>query len=228
MTSPRKSVIGTIADRIETKRISHPLRVAIDGRTASGKTTMADEVAAELRDRGRIVIRSSVDGFHRSRAARYMQGRLSAQGYLDDARDWSAIRRLLLEPLGPGGDLFYRTACFDLDLDRPISQEPIRADIDAILVVDGTFLQRAELNGAWDFVVFLDVASEIAIQRGVRRDSTLPGGEAVAREAHERRYQPAFEIYNARVAPIEHADIVIKNDDVGMPELARALMKEND
>lgn len=95
MTPERKGAVSLLAGQVEAVRRPHPVRVAVDGRTASGKTKLADEVAAELRARGRAVIRTSVDGFHRPRAERYRRGRLSAEGYLDDARDWSAVTRLL-------------------------------------------------------------------------------------------------------------------------------------
>lgn len=169
-----------------------------------------------LRTMGRSVIRTSVDGFHRPRVERYRRGRFSAEGYLDDARDWTAIRHLLLDPLGPGGDLLYRTASFDLDSDQPVAQEPLRAMSDAILIVDGTFLQRPELADAWDVVIFVAVSEAVAVQRGAQRDATLLGGEDKAREMHERRYQPAFELYQARVSPERRAHIVVDNNDPGV------------
>lgn len=222
LTSQRQAVVSLLADRIAAVRESHPVRVAVDGRTASGKTTLADEVATALRarDRRRAVIRTSVDGFHRPRAERYCRGRLSAEGYLDDARDWTAIRPLLLDPLGPGGDLLYRTASFDLDRDEPIEQEAQRAEPDAILIVDGTFLQRPELADAWDLVMFVDVSEEVATRRGIARDAASLGGEDRARETHKQRYQAAFAIYQARVGPKGRAHIVIDNDDVDAPSAA--------
>lgn len=220
MTPERKNAVSMLAGRIEAVRAPHPVRVAVDGRTASGKTTLADEVAAELRARGRAVVRTSVDGFHRPRAERYRRGRLSAEGYLDDARDWAAIRRLLLDPLGPGGDLLYRTASFDLDRDEPVEQEARRAASDAVLIVDGTFLQRPELADAWDLVVFVDASEAVATRRGVARDAAGLGGEERAREAHEERYQAAFAIYEARVGPKERAHVVVGNDDADAPSVA--------
>lgn len=221
MTPARHGVVSTLADRIAAVRVPHPVRVAVDGRTASGKTTLADEVAAELRARGRAVVRTSVDGFHRLRAERYRQGRLSPAGYLDDARDWEAVRRLLLDPLGPGGSLRYRTASFDLDRDEPVEQDAQRAERNAVLVVDGTFLQRAELADAWDLVVFVDVSEAEATRRGVARDAAALGGEDRAREAHGKRYQPAFAIYDARVGPKARAHVVIGNEDPAAPSVAR-------
>ena len=215
----RQSTINMLAERLLIEQTSHPLRVAIDGRTASGKTTLANEIAEVLRIKGRTVIRTSVDGFHRPRVERYRQGRFSAEGYLDDARDWTAVRKLLLDPLGPEGNLFYQTSSFDLDLDKPIAQEAILASSNAILIVDGTFLQRPDLASAWDFVIFLEVSEKVAIQRGIIRDAVLLSGEDKAQEMHERRYQPAFALYQARVSPKASAHVVLENENPSTPNV---------
>jgi uridine kinase len=217
----RAHAINTIADCVEGHSVSHPLRVAVDGRTASGKTTLADEVATLLRQRGRQVVRTSVDGFHRPRADRYRRGRYSPEGYLDDARDWDAIRRLLLDPLGPQGDRWYQTASFDLDRDEPIEQPAVRAEPASIVLVDGTFLQREELSEAWDLVIFVEVSEAVAVSRGAARDAAHLGGTAAAREMHERRYQPAFAIYDGRSRPSERAHLVVVNDEPSTPRILR-------
>jgi uridine kinase len=134
----RMHVLNEVAKRLGRLSFGRPIKVAIDGRTASGKTTMADELAALLAAQGRPVIRTSIDGFHRPRAERYARGRYSAEGYYYDARDLSAVVAMLLAPLGPKGDRRYRTASFDLDADRYVEQEPQIAPKDAILIVDGT------------------------------------------------------------------------------------------
>lgn len=190
-----------------------PLRVAVDGRTASGKTIFADEITAELEALGRTVIRTSIDGFHRPRAERYARGRNSGEGYYYDARDLPAIRRLLLDPLGNGGDLSYRTASFDLHADLPIDAPPTQAGVRDILIVDGTFLQRPELRDAWDVIVFVDVDAAIAVDRGVSRDSKHLGGQAAAAALFRDRYAAAYEIYDRVSDPLRHAHIVIDNRD---------------
>jgi pantothenate kinase-related protein Tda10 len=63
----RAETVGTLAGLIVALWRSRPVRVAIDGRTASGKTTLADELAAAVGQAGRPVIRTSIDGFHRPR-----------------------------------------------------------------------------------------------------------------------------------------------------------------
>jgi len=60
------------------------VRTAIDGPDAAGKTTLADELAVALRERGRDVIRASIDGFHRPRRERYRRPGEIANIVLDD------------------------------------------------------------------------------------------------------------------------------------------------
>ena len=63
---------------LERKERDKPLKVGVDGRCASGKSTLADELAPLLRKRGSHVLRPSMDGFHHSRERRYRQGEYSA------------------------------------------------------------------------------------------------------------------------------------------------------
>jgi uridine kinase len=215
----RAEAIGDVAALIFDLRLDHPTRIAIDGRTGSGKTTVADEIAEVLRARGRDVIRTSIDGFHRPRAERYARGRYSAEGYYRDARDLGSVRALLLDPLGHGGTRQYRTASFDLERDRPLDLPPRGARADSILIVDGTFLQRPELVDAWDLVVFVDVPEAVATARGMARDRALLGGEDAAAEIYRRRYGAAFAIYEEECAPRPRADVIFDNRDFDHPTM---------
>jgi uridine kinase len=209
------SGIAAVVDRILSLDLAHPVRVAVDGRTASSKTTFADDLACAIRAFGKTVVRASVDGFHHAAKVRHRQGRLSPDGYYEDARDLDAIRQLLLEPLGLNGDRSYVTQTFDLENDRPVDPVAQRAGEDTILIVDGTFLQRPELRSAWDFVVFLDVPEHEARQRAVDRDADTLGGRARALELYARRYGPAFSRYQVECKPAERADVVLENSAGG-------------
>jgi uridine kinase len=215
----RARVVRELADPLLRLPASRPIRVGIDGRTASGKTTLADELGTALASAGRPVIRTSVDGFHRPHAQRYARGRHSAEGYYFDARDLGAIRALLLDPLGPGGDRMYRTASFDLATDTPVEETPTIAPANAILIVDGTFLQRPELASGWDVVVFVDVPETVAAARGVARDAQALGGEHATRRLYVERYQPANAIYVGQCNPRGDADAVLDNEYLDAPRL---------
>jgi uridine kinase len=125
------------------------------------------------RDRACVVV--PMDGFHQPRAVRYRQGRESPDGYYEDAYDFAALRDALLGPLGPTGNGRYRTSVLDLRSDQRVAAEPGFAPAGLVVIVDGSFLQRPELDGSWDAVVFLRVSFDAARARGAARDSSLLG-----------------------------------------------------
>ena len=74
MSPARRSAVADLAAAVLARRMARPMRIAIDGRTASGKTTLSAELADVLRLHG-PVITAPLDGFHRPRAQRWVQGR---------------------------------------------------------------------------------------------------------------------------------------------------------
>ena len=128
----RGEFVRRLAEAISSVTTTHPLRVAIDGPPASGKTTLADELAVVLRARGREVIRASIDDFLVHLAQRYRRGRYSAEGCYFDAHDRVALCRVLLDPLGPGGDRRFRHAISDSQSSPSASTAPA----DAVLLFD--------------------------------------------------------------------------------------------
>ena len=215
----RREILTLLASALTAVRIRHTLRVAIDGRSGAGKTIFADELAEAIAKIGRPVIRTSIDGFHRPKAERYARGRYSAEGYYYDARDLDAVRRQLLDPLGPDGDGWYRTESLDLDTDAPIDQSPRSADPGSILLLEGTFLLRPELNDGWDVAVFLDTSDAISESRGIARDTELLGGIETTRQLYAQRYRPAYELYARTCRPSEAADVIVDNEDLDNPAL---------
>ncbi len=58
MGDRRAEMIREVVHRIVALPRTAPVKVAVDGRTASGKTTFADELAAGVQQTGRPVIRA--------------------------------------------------------------------------------------------------------------------------------------------------------------------------
>jgi uridine kinase len=216
---PRADAVVRLAGRIAGIRLGHPTRVAVDGVTASGKSTLARELAQAASERGRPVIHVSTDGFHHPRARRHRQGRESARGYYEDAYDFAALARELLEPLGPAGDRRYRTSVIDLETDTATEERARTASEDAILVVDGTFLQRPEIRDLWDERIWVDTPLRIARQRGVERDADLLGGPEAAERLFAKRYHAAAQLYIDAVAPAACATVVFGNEQPHLAQL---------
>ncbi|GAA2025818.1 hypothetical protein GCM10009839_25090 [Catenulispora yoronensis] len=217
----RGELIKQLAEAIASATTAHPLRVAIDGPPAAGKTTLADELAVVLRAEGRDVVRACIDDFLFPRAQRYRRGQYSAEGCYFDAHDRGALCRVLLDPLGPGGDRRIRTSVYDRDADAPLSP-PVRAvAVDAVLLFDGVFLLRPELIDRWELRVFVSVPFEQTVERARRRgtvqaEAAAEAGAAGAAAEIERswrdRYIPAQQLYSATARPTDHADIIVHND----------------
>jgi uridine kinase len=74
---------------------------------------------------------------------------------------------------------------------------------DELLIVDGIFLLRRDLNDLWDFRIFIHIEPEESIGRGVARDG--PEAEGLYR----RRYLPGQRLYLDAVRPADLADIVL-------------------
>ena len=218
----RAAVLADLAARIDALGRERPVRVGIDGVDAAGKTTWADELVRPLRERGRPCIRASVDAFHRPAAARYRRGRDSAEGYYFDSFDHEQLRACLLDPLGPGGSLRYRTAVFDHAADSPVEARDRTAPADAVLLFDGVFLHRPELRDTWDFSIFLRVDFETTLARAAARDAALLGGADAVRERYAVRYVPGQEIYLGEVEPERRASVVVDNTDPLAPVIARS------
>jgi uridine kinase len=209
----RGELLDRLAEAVESVTPPHPLRVAVDGPPAAGKTTLADALALLLRSRGREVIRTSTESFHLPRAQRYRRGEFSPEANYHDSFDYDALRRVLLDPLGPDGDRRYQQAVYDADTDTTVSRPATTAPADAVLLLDGVFLLRPELIGRWDLSIFVSAAFELILDRARIRDLAWLGSTAEVERRFRTRYIPAQKLYFATARPADHADIIVHNDE---------------
>ncbi len=210
-------MLDQLADILASVACPHPLRVAIDGVDAAGKTSLADELAPLLRNRGRPVMRASVDYFHNPRETRYQRGRGSPEGYFYDSFNYDAVKTLLLEPLGPTGNRQYRCGCFDHETDRPKDYPLEHAPDDAILLFDGVFLLRPELLAYWDFKIFVDIDFATMTERAVQRHAAEYGPDPEVRARNLTRYVPGQQLYLDACQPKQHADLIFDNRNFNAP-----------
>ena len=213
----RDELLSRLVEAVGSVTIAHPTRVAVDGPPASGKTTLADELAVVLRAQGREVIRASIEGFLLPRSQRYRRGEHSAEACYHDSFDYDALHRLLLDPLGPGGDRRFQQAVFDYHTDTALSQPVTTAPADAVLLFDGVFLLRPELIDRWDLRIFVSAAFEETLDRARTRDQARFGSATEVERRHRNRYTPAQQLYFDMARPTEHADIIVHNDEPQQP-----------
>lgn len=221
----RQHVIEDIANRIVGVDRPHPVRVAIDGVDAAGKTTVADDLAPAIRSLGREVVRASIDGFHNPAAVRRQRGALSPEGYFHDSFNYPALIQTLLEPFGPGGSRWFRRAVFDFRTDAPVGDVDEHAAPTAVLLLDGVFLLRPELRDHFDFSVFVRADFAITVKRAELRDALLFGSVDEVRQRYQERYVPGQRLYLASAEPERFASIVVDNNDPERPHVESAVSR---
>jgi uridine kinase len=213
----RDELLSRLAEAIGSVTTAHPMRVALDGPPAAGKTTLADELAVVLRAQGRAVVRASIEGFLLPRSQRYRRGEDSAEGCYHDSFDYDALHRVLLDPLGPGGDRRFQQAVYDKDRDTALFQPLTTAPADAVLLFDGVFLLRPELIDRWDLRIFVSAAFDETVDRARTRDQTLFRSATEVERRYRSRYIPSQQFYFDTARPTDHADIIVYNDEPQQP-----------
>jgi uridine kinase len=212
----RAAMLSHLAEAVGSVVVAHPTRVCVDGPPAAGKTTLADELAVVLRAKGRDVIRATIENFLFPRAQRYRRGEYSPVGCYFDTHDYDALKRVLLDPLGPGGDRRFQRAVYDRTTDSALDPPVSTARADAVLLFDGVFLMRPEVDDRWDLKIFVSTAFEKTVDRAVIREQEVLSATDVQRRWRER-YIPSQEFYFATARPIDRAHIVVHNDDAQQP-----------
>ena len=218
----REDALGRLAALVKQRLKHGTLRVAIDGIDAAGKTTLADELAELLERADRPVLRASIDGFHHPASVRHIRNKEQpAYSYYGDSFDYQTLRSVLLDPLRPGGEHIVRTRVFDFRIDLPVEKAPLRVQPGTVLLFDGVFLLRPELEGCWDLSVFVQVDPAISLRRASTRDMALFGTSGATERRYRERYLPGQELYLSLVQPDQRAEVLIDNNDPAAPILLR-------
>ena len=123
----------------------------------------------------------------------------------------------MLDPFRAG--LPVTPAVDDVERDEPVTPDPLPVGADTLLLVDGIFLQRPELAGAWDAVVFVDVPFTVSVPRGNARFGERHDPDPEAEP--NRRYVGGQRLYLAEADPRGRATWVLDNTDLDAPVLHR-------
>lgn len=187
----------------------HPIRVGIDGFCASGKTTLADALALKLQAAGRDVVRVSADDFQNPPEVRWQLGPRSPEGFFRHQIDFSALRTLLLQPLGPNGSRRFRSSCYDAHASRPNLSIERTASSAAILILDGLFLHAPALEHCFDFTILISAEFDTCLRRALSRNQERAEDLIDLESVYREKYIPGFELYCREVAPRERASSVV-------------------
>lgn len=191
--------------------------VGIDGPDASGKTTLANQLADTL---AVPTLRVSIDGFHHPRELRYRRGDLSAEGYYHDSFDYSALLGDCLRPFHDGAARV-QTARYDHRADADNSVHASEVAARAVLIFDGVFLLCKQLRDLWTLSVYIRVSPAESLRRARIRDLELFGSHEEIERRYLGRYLPGQELYRNEVDPEVAAQIVVDNERTDAPVIER-------
>ncbi len=184
---------AVIYERIiaEIARLFHDkerITLAIDGRCASGKTTLAGKLQALLPD-CRVF---HTDDFFLRPEQRTSQRLSEAGGNMDRER----LRDEILQSLAGGGEIVYRPFdCMAASLLTPVKAPDARVSI-----VEGTYSCHAELRKFYDLTIFLSTSPSQQLLRLSQRD-----GANI--ETFMSRWIPMEEKYFRECAPAASCDL---------------------
>jgi uridine kinase len=215
----RNRVLDMVAGKVADIKLPHPVRVGIDGVSASGKTFFADELGDVLRDMGHEVVRVGLDGFHNPSETRHRRGALSIAGYVEDSFNYSAVREFVLDPLGPAGDLRYHPEIYDHTVEQSIASSPIKVSPSAVLILEGVMLFRDEIVDCFDYKILVQTSNEVALERAKSRDLKHFGDIDLLLEKYTKRFMPGQLCYREKCSPELVADAILSNDDWDKPVL---------
>ncbi|MBK1879292.1 hypothetical protein [Pelagicoccus mobilis] len=213
----RAKLIEEVVEAIASLELPHPVRVGIDGASASGKTRFADALVEPLEALGRHVIRASIDGFHHPPEVRYRQGEDSVQGYLEDSFNKEAVIEQVLGPLGPSGNREYKESLYDFVSSSATEAAFEQAQPDSILIFEGVMLFCDQLGDFFDFRIFVDVDEETILERAAARDIDRLGGLDTLKRKYHGRYLPGQRRYFELYQPKAKSHLVIDNRDFEAP-----------
>lgn len=214
--TPRAAVVAHLLDELEGVCPQRRALVALDGFDGVGKTHLSCELIELSRERGgRHLERLSIDGFHRPRAERVAAG-TGPEGFYRGSYRYDTFKKSVVQALHSGRSVL--PAVWDVDGDRPVEAQHIDVPQEGILLVDGIFLQRPELDGVWDAVVWVDAPLSVSVPRGNARLSgkSDPDPEAPS----NRRYVEGQRLYVAEAQPRLRATWIFDNTDLDLPKLS--------
>ncbi|MGH8943614.1 MAG: uridine kinase family protein [Acidimicrobiia bacterium] len=173
-----------------------PILVALDGRSAAGKSTLAGEVAPLV---GAVVIDG--DDFYSGGTAETWDA-MNAAEKANHCVDWRR-QRPVLEKLASGLPATWHPYDWEAD-DGGLTLTSVVCDPAPVIILDGAYSARPELADLFDLRVLLDAPATLRRAQLIERE-----GEGY-REEWNARWDEAEQWYFGNVMPPESFDLVIE------------------
>ena len=216
-----KDTIGVIAEQIimkeRFKKDGRPLIVGITGADASGKTVMSEKISTYLNNEGHATKIIHVDDFHYDSDKRYRGDMPDYLKYISQSINFDCLKDEFLLPLHKYGVLSLTKVGLDIASDEWSKKISYEIDSDDIVIIEGVFLLRDDVQHYIDMTVYIYAPDEELIRRGRDRDRVLLGANAELR--FREKYLPAQHLINSVDRIEKYVDIAVDNTDVNNPIL---------
>ncbi len=198
LKSAADKVVFEISRLLERK---NPVLVALDGRSGTGKSTIAQAIASRVES---IIVVS--DDFYSGGNDDAWSG-FSAEEKVEKVIDWQRLRAQVLEPLLAKKPASWHPLDFKPEIgwtnwkDETVTLEPA-----PVILVDGVYSARPELSDLVDLTVLVEADDQ---GRGTRL--VLREGQSSMERWH-KLWDAAEEYYFTQICPRSSFDMVVRND----------------
>ncbi|MBZ5640691.1 MAG: hypothetical protein LAO51_18285 [Acidobacteriia bacterium] len=205
-----ETVVAEIRRRVRNGAL--PLVVAVDGRSGSGKSTVAELVAPRVR----ATIVPTDDFFAASIPNFDWDVRTPAQR-ASAAIDWRRLRTEAIEPLRAGQPAWWRAFDFGAGV-RPDGSYAMQRDLTVrspcpVVILDGAYSARPELADLIDFAVLIQAPAAVRHERLAARETPQ------FLELWHARWDEAEAYYFEHVRPPATLDLVLTTGSLSAPTL---------
>ncbi|KAL3148873.1 Uridine kinase-like protein 1, chloroplastic [Trebouxia sp. C0010 RCD-2024] len=194
---------GTRSGRRSARGRSQPFFIGVAGGTASGKTTVCDQIMQRLHDQ--CVVMLSQDSFYRGLTPEECKNVKAYSFDEPDAFDTKALVQCLQALRAMQA---VQVPVYDFTLHQR-AQETRRVEPADVVIIEGILVLHMEsVRKLLNMKIFVDTDDDVRLARRIQRDVAIRGRDvASVIEQYTQQVKPAFDQY---VAPSrKHADVII-------------------
>ncbi len=195
----------------EIKKLRSPDRtviIGIDGLGGAGKSTVSESIKKIFAETDIQVTILHIDDFIHPRAVRYSDKVEEWECYYYLQWRYDYLIHEIIKPIRSGDPFHKKIELYDKDNDSYILSDT-DIPVGSVVIIEGIFLQREELQNLFDYMIYIDVPEETRLKRVLERDGYIGDKEQIAAK-YNSRYFPAERYYCEHCSPAEKAGLVIR------------------
>ncbi|NMH67948.1 uridine kinase [Bacillus sp. RO3] len=184
--------------------------MGIDGLGGSGKTTLSKQMCHKLKAANFESFILHIDDYIVHKENRYQTGWEEWYEYYFLQWDLERLQKELFEKIHHNVRLL--TLPYYDHLANTLLDEKVNVPPNAIVIIEGVFLQRKEWRRYFDFMIYLSCSHKLRSKRVLNRDTYL-GDYGARLEKYEKRYWSAENYYLQNEDPMGKADYIYEDID---------------